>query len=258
MHPVTRLTYSDGNHSYWLADPAGKKRRVPSVSALKKTLHQFGGERWYIGQAARAVADDWDALNALTPAEREDAIRRAAEQRIAAPRQLGTAIHDACATLWSGQPMPVADSIRGHVQAIADWWNSQRVRLIAAEALCWVDADDYGAGAAAGRLDLLVEHPTKGVGLLDLKTWQAGSAGTPRGPEWAFQLAAYADMDWLVVDDVDTPMPHVDWCGVLHVGPPGAVLHTLPKVSRAAAVDQVLTARTLKSLPKPTMIEDLP
>lgn len=64
----SRLTFNEAQHSYWLADPlTGRKARVPSVSSLKNTLYQFGGERWYIQQAAEALSGNWDAIVETAP-----------------------------------------------------------------------------------------------------------------------------------------------------------------------------------------------
>ena len=54
----TRLTFYPGNHTYRLLDPAtGKRPLVPSVSALKKTLHTFDNDTWKTGQVADAVRE---------------------------------------------------------------------------------------------------------------------------------------------------------------------------------------------------------
>lgn len=255
---MTRLTFTPGNHSYWLADPdTGKKRRIPSVSSLKKTLHAFDGERYFLGIAADTASDEWDHVAGLAPTSRRSKLLTLAQERAARPREFGTAVHHYCEHLWGGEPVEVPEDYAGHVTAVAEWWAAEQVTLVAAEGLCWSDADpDMGLGPAAGRFDLLVSHPTRGLGLVDLKTWTAGSAGQPRPDEWAFQLAGYAAMDWLVDDtETDVPFPRVGWCSVLHVGPPGLVEYLLPDADRARAVDQVECARALKALPKPRMEE---
>ena len=252
---MTRLTFTEGNHAYWLADPdTGKKRRVPSVSALKKTLHPFEGERYFLGLAADAAAAQWDNIDALAPTSRLARVLALAQERAEAPRAFGTAVHHYCEQMWTGDPVEVPEEYAGHVAAVAEWWTSERVELVAAERMCWADADGFGGGPMAGRMDLLLRHPLLGLGLLDLKTWAVGSSGQPRLDEWAFQLAAYAAMDWLVDEaGEDQPFPRVDWCGVLHVGPPGADLYTLPAADWRRADERVLCARALKALAKPTM-----
>jgi hypothetical protein len=254
---VTRLTFTEGGfgRTYWLASPdTGKRRRVPSVSALKNTLHAFGGEGWYLQQAAQAAALAWDDIAAAAPTMREQMILHEATRRVRWPAEFGTAVHHYAEQLWTGEPIDVPEEYLGHVRSVADWWNGEQVALVAAERMVWADDDDLGAGPCAGRLDLIVKHPDRGTGLLDLKTWTSRSAGSPRLEEWAFQLTAYAQMDYIVIDEDDQDMPTIDWVGVLHVGPPGAVLYTLPDRDRQIAADQVLCARSLKALPRPKMV----
>lgn len=252
---TSRLTFNEGNHVYWLADPAtGKKRRVPSVSALKNTLHAFGGERWYLQMASQAGAQAWEDIARQAPTMREAMLYDEGLKRVSWPREFGTAVHHYAEQLLTGEPVEVPEMYAGHVRAIADWWNAEGVALVGAERMCWADDDELGAGPYAGRFDLIVKHPDKGIGLLDIKTWTSRSAGTPRPEEWAFQLAAYSAMEWLVVDDEDVAMPEIDWCCVLHVGPSGAVPYTLSDRDRQLAADQVMCARSLKALPKPKMV----
>lgn len=206
-----------------------------------------------MGLAAAATVDNWVNLTREPPTSRQEKIVSLALERGAVPRQFGTAVHHYCEQLWTGQPVEVPSEYSGHVQAVADWWTSEGVTLVAAERLCWSDGDEWGVGPAAGRFDLIIRHPGRGVGLLDLKSWMPGSSGQPRPDEWAFQLAAYAAMDWMVIDGEDVAMPFVDWCGVLHVGPPGAELWILPRSSWDRARERVLCARQLKNLPKPAM-----
>lgn len=249
---MSRLSFSEGNHSYWLRDDDGKKRRVPSVSSLKKTLHQFDGERWYINEAATAAADAWAELADLPATSRQARIVQLAQAAIAQPREFGTAVHDYVEQLWAGEPVQVGDTYAAHVTAAAEWFNTERVGIVHAEALAWAEAGDFGQSAMAGRVDMIVRHPAWGLGLLDLKTWQAGRSGQPRTAEWAFQLAAYSQMEFIVTDG-DQPFPTISWCGVLHVGPSGADLYRLGAADWEAANEQVDAARVLKALTKPSM-----
>jgi len=251
---TSRLTFSEGNHTYWLADEAGKKRRAPSVSALKRCLHQFGGDRWYIGETAAAVADHWPELHELPPPSRRDEIVRLGMTAVGAPADFGRAVHHYCEQMWTGEPVEVPDLYAGHVQAVADWFRANVAGVLQAERMCWAGPGDSGESPMAGRFDLII-RTDQGVGLLDLKSWQAGRSGQPKPAEWAFQLAAYAGMEHMVIDDEDTPMPHIDWCGVLHVGPGTARLYTLPEPDRDRAWEQVQETRALKNLPGPKMKE---
>jgi hypothetical protein len=224
------------------------------VSSLKDTLHAFKGEHWYLSEAAAAGAQAWDDIARQAPTMREAMLLDEARKRTSYARDFGTAVHHYAEQLWTGQPVEVPQEYVGHVRAIAEWWEAQGVGLVVAERMCWADDDELGAGPYAGRFDLILNHPSWGQGLVDLKTWTTRSAGTPRPEEWAFQLAAYSAMEWLVMDDEDVPMPEIDWAGVLHVGPSGALLYTLPDSERRKAADQVMEARSLKALPKPKMV----
>lgn len=250
---MSRLSFIEGNHTYWLADAgSGKKQRVPSVSSLKKTLHQFDGERWYISETAAAVTAALGDLVDLPPTYRHEKIVALAQAAIAQPRQFGTQVHAYVEQLWAGEAVVVPDEFAGHVTAAAEWFKRHEVGIIHAEALAFAEAGDFGQSPMAGRVDMIVRHPAWGVGLLDLKTWQAGRSGQAKAAEWAFQLAAYSQMEYLV-NDGDEPFPLVQWCGVLHVGPTGADLYRLGAADWARANDQVDAARVLKALPKPKM-----
>jgi hypothetical protein len=254
----SRLTFTPANHSYWIADADGKKQRAPSVSALKKTLHQFDAERWVLGQTADAAADAWDGLVGLPQPLVAEEIRRAGARRVAEAREFGTAVHHYAESLWTGEPVEVPDEYVSHVTAIAGWFHRNGAAVRHAEAMVWADEGDFGESAMAGRFDLIVHVNGRGTGLLDLKTWRAGAGGHPRQAEWAFQLAAYSQMEHMVdPSGDDVPMPVIDWCGTLHVGPSGAVEYVLPLPDWSCANDQVAAARVLKALPNPKMEEML-
>lgn len=255
---ASRLTFTAGNHAYWLADPdTGKKQRIPSVSALKKTLHVFDNDTWKAGQIADAIADDWDSIAGRAPVLRAATMRETGLRRLAEAREFGTAVHSYAEQMWNGQPVEVPDLYRGHVAGLAEWWTRNQIRLVAAESLCWADAGDFGESPMAGRFDLLIEHPTFGAGIADMKTWRAESAGSTYPGEWAFQLAAYSQMEHIVTDDQDQPFPVVRWLGVLHVGPGSTRLWKIPDAEWKKANDQVDAARALKALPAPKQLEEI-
>lgn len=251
----SRLTFNEGNHTYWLADKrTGRRVRAPSVSSLKNTLYQFAGERWYVQQSAEALDDIWQDLTETAPPLRRETLERAANARIAYGRDFGRAVHHYCEQLWTGEPLEVPEEYASYVQAVAEWWNAEGVTLIAAEAMAYADAS-AGMTAMAGRMDLLLNHPQRGPGLVDLKTWTSRSSGMVRTPEWAFQLAAYSTMDKIVLDGEDKTMPMTNWLAVLHVGPGGLRVYELPRSQWERAVDQVDTARMLKAIAAAKMEE---
>ena len=91
----------------------------------------------------------------------------------------------------------------------------------------WSDEDDLGLCAYAGTFDALVAHPTRGVGILDWKT------GSGVYGDMGVQIVAYADADWHVEDDEDTPGP-VRGLDRHRPHPPGRVqpAHPGPRVHR--------------------------
>lgn len=245
---TSRLSFNESNHTYWLADKVHyRKSRAPSVSALKNTLYPFTGERWYLREAGQALTDDWDILAATPLPLRGETLQTLAGARIAYGRDFGRAVHHYCEHLWGGEALEVPEEFATYVTAVAEWWDAERVELVAAEAMCFADRDDV-MGSMAGRLDLLVNHPKRGIGLVDLKTWTSRSAGQPRVKEWAFQLAAYSTMDYLVTPGGDQVFPHVNWHAVLHVGPGGLRQYLLARDEWAHAVEQVDATRILKSI----------
>jgi len=248
---VTRLRFDTSTHVYWLADPdTGKRRRVPSVSGLKSTIYPFEGERYHVRTVADWVADRWDALAAAPPSARTDEIVKGATERLAEPRNRGTALHGYAEQLWTGTPVEVPEEYVPVVDGLAAWWRRERPTLVAAERQVFTDPDpEFGLSGYAGTFDLLVDHPRRGRGLLDLKT------GREVRPEYAFQLAAYAAAETQVVDGHDMPTEPVQWLGVLHAGIGGTRLWTVLPDDRRRAEAQVDAARALKALPKPNLME---
>ena len=77
---------------------------------------------------------------------------------------------------------PVVD---GHMAHFTKWWTASIVRVVA------VEQSVVGKEGYAGKYDLLAEHQTHGLCLIDYKT-QNVKKGTPGFYEsWARQLAAY-------------------------------------------------------------------
>jgi len=251
---MSRLSMS-ANHVYWLADPHGKKHRVPSVSALKKTLFAFDNPRWVLGQAADAITGDWDRIHDLAPVARRDAALDVAWTHSRAAMEHGRAIHACAEQLWTGEPVDVPADYAPHVQAVADHFHHTGAQVVTAEQMGYSDAGEYGQCAYAGTIDLVIKQPGRGVGIVDLKTWMPGSSGQPRQAEWLFQLAAYRQLQHWSHPDDDQPAPDIKWVGVWHVGPDGLREYVATPAELRKAEDLVDAARALKDLPHPTMKE---
>jgi len=228
---------------------------VPSVSALKKTLFSFDNPRWVLGQAADAITSDWDRIHDLAPVARRDAALDVAWTHSRTAMEHGRAIHACAEQLWTGEPVDVPADYAPHVQALADWWTSNNVQLVAAEQMAYADGNGFGVCPMAGTIDLVVTIPGRGTGITDLKTWMPGASGSPRFAEWAFQLAAYSQMEAWATPDGDEDPPVIDWLSILHVGPTGLTEYHLPYADWRKANDLVDAARALKDLPHPTMKE---
>lgn len=246
---MTRLTFTPGNHAYWLADPdTGRKTRVTSVSALTGMLDKPALKRWAANTAADYATDYWDDLAALSPSERRKAIAGAPWQARDKKAASGTAVHAMAEDLVAGKPVEVPDELRGQVEGLARWLERAGLRIEQTEAMVWADEDpDLGLCAYAGRFDCLATHPRLGLTLIDWKT----SGGV--WPEHALQLAGYGSAEWIVRGDVDGQMPRVATLAVAHVRPDGTDLHVVPPSDRQIAAQRFELLRSLKTLPEPAL-----
>lgn len=245
---TSRLKFTPGNHRYALLDEAsGKWIYVPSVTTLLNLMAKPALTKWAAREAASFAVDTWDELALEPPSTRLARIAAAPDTRRNRKAATGTQIHAWAERLLAGEPLEIPDELVGPVRGLADWWEKSRCIRLQAEARVWSDEDpDLGLCAYAGTLDLLVKHPTRGIGLVDLKT------GAGVYDDFAVQIAAYAAADWMALDD-DHPMPRVDWLGVLHVQPDRTDLHTVPPDSRAAATQRFEILRALHVLDRPAL-----
>jgi hypothetical protein len=112
---TTRLTFTAGNHSYWLADPdTGKKQRLTSVTTLIKQLDAPALKRWAANTAADYAVDHWDDLAQLSWSERRSAIAGAPWQARDKAAAKGTAIHAMAEDLLHGRPVDCPDDRPRH------------------------------------------------------------------------------------------------------------------------------------------------
>lgn len=244
---MTRLTFSAGNHAYYLKDPdTGRKTRVTSVTTLLNLLAKPALVKWAARTAADYAVDHWDDLAALPLSERQKMIAGAPEQSRDQKAASGTAIHSLAEDMIAGRPVDVPPDLLPKVEGLARWWERSGLTLLASERRVWSDEDDLGLCAYAGTFDALVSHPTRGLGIIDWKT------GSGVYGDMGVQIVAYADADWHVEDDTDRPAPVVDWTGIVHVRPDGSSLHTLDKESTEASRARFDLLRALKLQPFPT------
>lgn len=244
---MTRLTFTPGNHAYWLADPdTGKKTRLTSVTGLLGLLGKPALVKWAARAAADHAIDHWDDLAALPMSERRDQIAAAPDMARNRKAASGTAIHAMAEDLLAGRPVEVADEERPRVEGLARFIETSGITVVTAEQLVWSgEDDDLGLCAFAGQFDALVKHPRHGALLLDWKT------GSGVYADMAVQLAGYAAADMWVVDGEDVPATPVDAWAVAHVTPGATDLHLVAADQRRPARDRFDLLRALQTLPVP-------
>jgi hypothetical protein len=249
----SRLTFNAEAHAYWLADlNGGRKRRLPSVTTLLKQLDKPALTRWAANTAADYAIDEWDTLALMSPSERRKLIAAAPWQSRDRAAATGTAIHDMAERLLGGAPVEVPEIVRGQVEGLARWLEASDVAMHYTEAQVWAEDDEeLGLCAYAGTLDAIVEHPTRGLGLVDFKT------GSGIYSDFALQLAGYARAENLVYNDEDEGMPDIRWLGALHVRSDGTTLHTLTYEAWMAARDRFDLLRSLTLIPEPTWNQEI-
>jgi len=248
---ITKLTFTPGNHAYYLTDDAGKKTRLTSVTTLLNLLAKPALVKWAANTAADYATDHWDDLTALPPSQRRAEIATAPDRARDTAAAKGTAIHTYAEDLLEGNPVDVPDEILPKVQALARWLDAQRGMIVAgAERMVWSPEDEeMGLCGFAGTFDASVIHPIYGRLLLDWKT------GKGVYDDMAVQLAAYAHADWHVVDEVDRFRPVFDAAAVVHIRPDGCTLHLLDRDQMRIGWDRFQLLRGLKYAGTPTFTE---
>ena len=249
---MSRLTFTPGNHAYYLADPdTGKKQRVTSVTTLLNLLAKPALVKWAARSAADYAVNEWDHLAALPLMERQKAIASAPDLAKNTAAAKGTAIHDLAERMVAGESVEVADELLPKVQGLARWLERQTFKVVATERMVFSDEDDeLGLCSFAGKFDALADCPRRGLGLLDWKT------GSGVYDDMAVQLAGYRAADFHVIDDTDQPKPQIRWAGVVHIRADGSDLHTVPAADLAIAHTRFELLRALKYVPFPSFQQE--
>lgn len=247
---MSRLSFSSGNHSYWLRDPlTGKKQRITSVSSLLNQQAKPALVKWAAREAANYAADNWDALTLMPVSERLAAIGAAPEQRRNTAAASGTAIHHWAELLLAGQPVDIPAEHVDTVRGLADWWERSGWTVVRSEARVWSEEDDFGGVAYAGTADLIAVDKWGQLVLADIKTGGVW-------PEAALQITGYALADNIVtLDDLDEAMARPQRLCVLHVRADGTTLHELEPDQATAAAERFQVLRALKGAPLPTLTQ---
>jgi len=245
------LTFTPGNHAYWLTDPdTGKKTRLTSVTTLIGLLAKPQLVKWAARVTAETAVDNWERLATLPPSERVRQLTAAPDNTRNRAAAKGTAIHGWAEELLAGLPVDVPEEHAGTVQAFARWWEGAGFTATRTEAMIGSPTDEYGGCGYAGTADLIATHPRHGQVIID---WKTGGVW----PEHAIQVAAYSAADELATPSGDIPMPRIDTLLVAAIRPEGVALHTVTDDQRALATDLFTLLRNLKAIGKPQLREIL-
>lgn len=191
-----------------------------------------------VGWAARTVAEEAvaalaDARTALpllrmsrtAPDDAIKSLKGAPYAKKEKAASLGSAVHGLAEAHALGQELrEMDDDERAMVDNYLCYLEDYRPVIEASEAT--VASRTYGY---AGTLDGLHRFPTDipviggHLGVVDYKTGQSGPY-----PEWALQLAAYANAECLwLPDGTEIPMPRVDAAVILRIRPDGYWVHPM-------------------------------
>ena len=118
----------------------------------------------------------------------------------------GTEIHAIAERIHAGEEFAVPDRLAGYVDSYLHFLADENPTPLHTEFLVANREPRY-----AGTGDSIMSFPTRGLGLCDIKT------GKNVYGDYAYQMAAYRFAESLVLDGVETPMPSVDFCAVIHL-----------------------------------------
>lgn len=171
--------------------------------------------------AAKAVAtwtvENFEEVKKMVERDPEDAITVLKGAHYKAKKAAGfkgTEIHNLAEAHALGLPLPpVSPAALPLVKPLMDFLDHFAPEPIHTEVTAFSPTHGY-----AGTLDSIGKFDALGVRLLDFKTGK-GVYG-----ETALQLSAYANADFLDVDGVETPIPHLDGGLVVHIAPTGYAL----------------------------------
>lgn len=199
--PTRRINRGRG-HSYVLdGQPCDGVTTILSKALPKPAL---------VGWAARSVAqlvcDRREILQQLSDEEIMDLLKGAPYRDRDAAANRGTEVHNIAEKLARNEKVDVPEHIVGHVDAFLAWDHAFNPTWLYSEAT--VINRRY---RMMGTLDAIVDMPSFGRVLLDVKTNRSGPFG-----EVALQLAGYRNAEVILKPDgTEVPMPEVDLSAVL-------------------------------------------
>lgn len=185
-------------------------KSVMSVTAiLKEGWAKPALTKWAAGRCAAYARDNWHELasqladGTLTLDHVHDLIAGAPWKALQEAAARGTAVHALARKLTNDEEVDFDDAIIGQVQACVRFLNEWQPRNERTEVSVFSRRFKY-----AGTFDLLCDIPSLGTALLDYKTNLKGPYG-----ETGLQLAGYGNADFMLIDQVEVPMPKIDFYG---------------------------------------------
>jgi hypothetical protein len=218
------LKFSEKAHRYTLDG-----RPVPGVTTLLgKGLPKPAIPYWAAKSVAEYVMDNPEGVDALRVMGRDPAIaalKGIPWQKRDEAAVRGTDVHALAERIIHGEQVDVPEHLVAHVEGYARFIDAFAVEPIVTEVPIANRAHWY-----AGKPDAIVNMGGF-VWLLDWKT-SSGVYG-----ETALQTAAYARAEfYAATPDDETPMPHIDRIGVVHVTADGSQLYDLGDIDAAFKV----------------------
>jgi hypothetical protein len=182
-----------------------------SVTTILKALSKDALIYWAAREVAEYAYDERDDWAGLDRAKAVRLLKGAPWDKRDAAGNLGTAVHDAIEALVLGQTAPeYAPAIAARMDGFDRFVKDYRPEWLASEAA--VFSRKYGY---AGTLDGIVGIGDKTY-IIDAKT------GKGVYPEYALQLAAYANAEFVgLPDGSEGALPAIDGGLVLHLTPTG-------------------------------------
>lgn len=179
----------------------------PSVTSLKPAK-DFGW--WQAKLAAERAIDTWGEWVGM--GDRRDAIAHiagAADDHRNNAADIGTRAHAWCEQRAAGTVSSPDEDIVGHAEQFEQFLARWKPRYLYVEQVVFSPTHRY-----AGTFDAIAEIDGLGTVMLDIKT------GKRVYGDVALQLAAYANADWMGLEDGTTqPVPRIDNYMVLHLRP---------------------------------------
>jgi hypothetical protein len=181
---------------------------IPGVTSVCGKLAKPALFGWAGKVCGNYVLNHWDELAAAEPAQRFEAVSKAAARARDEAGDRGRRIHALAEGIVRGEDVDTPAELIGPATALADWFDRWQVQPRWIESV--IASYRYGY---AGTLDLVADVAGSRW-LFDIKS------GSNVYPDVALQLAGYRYAEKIIGSDgVEVDMPAVDACAVIHVLP---------------------------------------